>query len=625
MPQTPSVPLAPLRQLGRCAVQRVQGPRQTRWSVATSLAFAGVHLVRCSSGTELDELGCYSYGFMYSPAMPSVQMPAVHTAAACQAWCRDEVQGCKYFSYHTVKQECRLSADTALLTEAREKGFLSGRAACLTGDANPCLAQNALPDPSFPGSTAEASHQAWASGEQPTPLQCWPRRHGGNLEGFPAPCPNGKVTVLQDTRRSHDNWPGRCLGMKQVDLEEEETCQLRCMMDPVCSVWQLRNASSGPYGTPTYSCWHGLAGIDCYAPSAPTPIVAQRLQHGNFRVLMNTAGMELKHLAKAFDASLFDSWQEGARACRLVCVGYLLCQFWQYLEGSGCFVEDPLRQAMVRYPLVDHPDSIGIGTAAAHNAREGEMIEHYCEDGPQRPFPTEAPSEFRGTSATAPPSEVAPPPAAPASVPVTAGALLSNSTPIASASNTSAIGAVATTVTTVTTVTSLTANTSTTREPWDASGGPPPPTAASAGSIPFAPTVMDGLPSWHVTLTTTAAPPPASMKIDKVGQQQTQPFELLHEEPNMWVKWLALLAGAICVGTTVAGVWVCVLNQDKAPDARDPFVHADSPYQSPRDQAHPRYGAGPISGRPMGGPPYTPFEVTGQQRDLSLGHNPYGP
>ncbi|CAK9009276.1 APPLE domain-containing protein [Durusdinium trenchii] len=270
--------------------------------------------------------------------------------------------------------------------------FLVGSARCEQIPATPanqeCPSLNpactALPDPSFPAETPPQTMEAWPGGVQPTPLQCWPRRS----DGLPSRCRNQTASVLEDTE---DGWPGQCDGMvKIVDLRGGETCQTRCMLTPLCSVWAIES-SSDAYGAAV--CWHGMLGHNCsHNSNGIRPSRAQRLQHGTYRVLMQTVGVQILGLHNSFGGTVYGDWQEGAKHCKLECRSYLLCQYWQYSRVYGCFLEMPQRSA-VGYPLTTTGvfRSVNRNSEAARDIVAGEMIQHNCV-GEMSAIPTAAPS-----------------------------------------------------------------------------------------------------------------------------------------------------------------------------------------------------------------------------------------
>eukprot|EP00419_Tripos_fusus_P030542 CAMPEP_0172780862 /NCGR_PEP_ID=MMETSP1074-20121228/203141_1 /TAXON_ID=2916 /ORGANISM="Ceratium fusus, Strain PA161109" /LENGTH=534 /DNA_ID=CAMNT_0013617839 /DNA_START=245 /DNA_END=1850 /DNA_ORIENTATION=- len=185
---------------------------------------------------------------------------------------------------------CLLAAGGANLLRTSVEGSVAGPKVCKT-PCDPVCEQKAAPE-GFPAPTAMQSRRAWNGKQQPTNLQCWPRRP----DGFPEPCPYQQVTVLEDTI---NKWPGRCENMRRVtDLGPNETCKMRCYSSALCGVWSVENVTAG---VPV--CWQALYGTNCYKGNFPPPMRAQRIMHGSVRMLMNAMEMLIKNLTKAFDTN----------------------------------------------------------------------------------------------------------------------------------------------------------------------------------------------------------------------------------------------------------------------------------------------------------------------------------
>jgi len=312
----------------------------------------------------------------------------------CQMRC-SETPGCFAWGFKKKESQCWLSGADAVLQNSSSIGIAAGYANCNETSAS-C---NTLPTSGFPGVTASQSRLAWPiTKEQPANLQCWPRKPNG----FPDLCENQTVTVLQDT--SH-GWPGRCEGAQKItNLGASETCQTRCFASPLCAFWAVENSSSFDG---SLTCWQGMFGSNCYDSTnglQPQPdgyFRAQRVMHGTFRVLMNTANMEIQRLTKAFGTEMHPDWKEGAKACRMTCLSYLLCQFWQYSDVFGCFVEDNLEDRPY-YPLVQG-QGVSYTSEMARTVKVGEYIQHTCRPGPQVPLPLDPPPQIASTGVTPPP------------------------------------------------------------------------------------------------------------------------------------------------------------------------------------------------------------------------------
>lgn len=323
----------------------------------------------------LEVTGCYHYGYRYHPAMevPGHEQPFhMRTPMHCQAWCR-ATKGCANFAFWLDNHECWLGGKDAVLVMAKSFGALAGPATCPTAD--PPESCTEIPSFLFPAPSRNQTQMAWDSGMQPTNLQCWPRK----ASGFPANCSGQEVQILEDTDKG---WPGQCEGLKLTDLPAGD-CQIRCMHNPLCAVWQTK-------GSPA-SCYHGMFGTNCYQTTGEKPLRAQRLMHGDFRVLMNAAGIQIMGLQKAFDVTVFPVLQDAEAHCRMVCVSYLLCQYWQYSDVYGCWIED-VRVKRIAYPLVNNGVDLRTNSGGAKTVTAGEFIQHTCKQGPPVPLPLDEPT-----------------------------------------------------------------------------------------------------------------------------------------------------------------------------------------------------------------------------------------
>jgi len=316
--------------------------------------------------------GCFSYNYLFYPAQSSNL--TVGDARECQGKCR-ETAGCQHFTYWKRNGMCLLAAENANLVRTAVEGSVTGPAACMPND--PVCSSTTFPDPDFPAPTATRSRKAWPGGQQPTNLQCWPRR----ADGFPEPCPYQQVEILEDTLQG---WPGRCENMRKVvDLRPGETCKMRCFNSALCGVWRVENFTTP--GVPT--CWQALHATNCFSGDVPPPIRAQRVMHGSFRKLMESTEMFIKNLSKAFDTKdVGNNKTEGGLRCRRICLSYLFCQYWQYSTKLGCWVEDPAAKE-VAYPMIKESWAMEIDSSVIM----GEYIQHTCMPGKQVPFPTDPP------------------------------------------------------------------------------------------------------------------------------------------------------------------------------------------------------------------------------------------
>jgi len=316
--------------------------------------------------------GCFSYNYLFYPAQSSNL--TVGNARECQDKCR-VTAGCKHFSYWKRNGMCLFAAEDANLVRSAVEGSVTGPEACMPND--PVCKTTAFPGPRFPGPSASVSRDEWEGKQQPTNLQCWPRR----ADGFPEPCPYQQIEILEDTI---EGWPGRCENMKKVvDLRPGETCKMRCFKSALCGVWKVENFTTP--GVPT--CWQALHGTNCYSGNVQPPIRAQRVMHGSFRKLMESTGMLIKNLTKAFDTTdVGNNKTEGGARCRRICLSYLFCQYWQYSTKVGCWVEDPAAKE-VAYPMISQSWAMERDSSVIM----GEYIQHTCIPGEQVPLPTDAP------------------------------------------------------------------------------------------------------------------------------------------------------------------------------------------------------------------------------------------
>eukprot|EP00933_Yihiella_yeosuensis_P063603 TRINITY_DN66796_c0_g1_i1.p1 TRINITY_DN66796_c0_g1~~TRINITY_DN66796_c0_g1_i1.p1 ORF type:complete len:500 (-),score=51.37 TRINITY_DN66796_c0_g1_i1:130-1629(-) len=333
------------------------------------------NLIQNFRSSSASQLGCFSYGYKYDKELANSEPTTEQSPYACQQRCRT-TSGCKNFGWFENGQ-CYLGAPDSLLISSAS-AVVAGPSIC-PKVSEACVS---ISGPGFPGKTPQESMAAWppdefaTHGQQPTSLQCWPRR----ADGFPMRCKNVTATVLEDTVHG---WSGRCDGLIEVtDLSPDETCQRRCMMSPLCGVWSVKPRADGKS-----ACYNAMLGSNCYKTTGPKPLRAQRIKHGTYRILMNSMGMEIVGLTNVFPSNAYPNQADGIKHCKLQCLSFLLCQHWQYHKNDGCWIEDP-RQKKVGYPLVN-----GVGTSVntqptsrASQILAGEYIQHNCI-GPKQSIP----------------------------------------------------------------------------------------------------------------------------------------------------------------------------------------------------------------------------------------------
>lgn len=314
---------------------------------------------------------CSVVGFSWGPAVDTYNgvssSKMVGSAESCRRLCI-AAPSCFWFSYLTqglFHGRCILAGEHAV--PSWEKGCVAARKA--TGCD--CPSQQASSS-DFPG-RADVSMLAFGSQRQPFGLECWPKDTAFNL--YPCNFPK----VLQDTI---DGWPGLCLGLAQVELENIDMCEQTCRTNQLCAGWQFIGATASSEG----QCWQGV-GDHCNTRKGWHDIQvarAQRLQHGEVRVLADTRAYQVMNLWRSsnelgYNGSLADATAE----CRAECYSDIFCQFWQYVKESGCWRENPRMGRSVTYPLVN-----GSGARWPPHVEilAGEFIQHFC------PEPTLAPT-----------------------------------------------------------------------------------------------------------------------------------------------------------------------------------------------------------------------------------------
>jgi len=220
----------------------------------------------------------------------------------------------------------------------------------------------------WPRLSMESSEAAWSHGAQPPPLSAWPKDKKGEVR----PC--SLVYILADTKQG---WPGKCdLPETNLDAKTEEDCRLSCIFWSSCSAWQF---------TEDGTCYQGI-GDKCYSGSGHDSSfkvkAAQRLQHGEVRVVKDITGLEIFNLYNLGVFSEGDA-EDGIKRCKRWCYSNIDCQYWQY-GHKGCWVDaQEWMKKPVEFPLTLQGNSgdRGGATYSSEFAREleaGEYIQHYC-------------------------------------------------------------------------------------------------------------------------------------------------------------------------------------------------------------------------------------------------------
>jgi len=327
----------------------------------------------------------------------------------CREWCYSNIK-CQYWQFNS--EGCNVEDPDAGYVSEFPLTTGSGYGAVLTTDTgadNPtrtmlageyiqhyCPLQpqppvpvdpaNVTPDETWPGEDSIISNHAWTGHVQPTAFSAWPRN---SLTGAPLPCQN--YTVLH----SFPSWPGKCLGLSQKDsfndvpVKDQEACMASCLQNMNCSVWQFNDDNK---------CWQG-DGDSCWMRNdeswsvmlfgkSITVVGAQRLQHGEVRVLKNMDRIwltGLRNLARQHDPDDV----VGIQRCKAWCYSNNKCQYWQY-NDNGCWVEDPYNGYKAPYPLttggsspaaIDNPQYNDRGftyKGEGASLKAGEYIQHLC-------------------------------------------------------------------------------------------------------------------------------------------------------------------------------------------------------------------------------------------------------
>merc|ERR1712066_179496 len=111
---------------------------------------------------------------------------------------------------------------------------------------------------------------------------------------------------------------------------------------------------------------------------------------------METTGVQIKDQTLVFGVDSFPRWQDGAERCRLACLSFLFCQYWQYSSVYGCWIEDPLKKHMA-YPMFNN--EVAMNASNGMSVKAGEYIQHTCPSTLKRePLPLDAPQVVASAS-----------------------------------------------------------------------------------------------------------------------------------------------------------------------------------------------------------------------------------
>jgi hypothetical protein len=265
-----------------------------------------------------------------------------------------------------------------------------------------------MPGSGFPGATAEESNAAWPGGQQPKSLGKWAATEDGVLMAC------GKTELLQDLDHEQ-GWPGTCAHLNEAYNSEsmsdwpafsESDCRDICVNEPRCGVWEFIEFEDHT------ECWVGY-GDGCtlrngHEHGKHEVKGAQRLQHGDVRVLMDLKGWEVAGLSKIL---VYAGWEDsdpeiGAKHCKAWCNSIIQCEYWQY-RPDGCWVDNPLDHVGDPGHAVQYPLTTNGGIKQTDEDVVGEYIQHYCTN-PLAPYPQKPPTT------TQPPQPQPPQPQPPA-------------------------------------------------------------------------------------------------------------------------------------------------------------------------------------------------------------------
>eukprot|EP00930_Biecheleria_cincta_P095123 TRINITY_DN87146_c0_g1_i1.p1 TRINITY_DN87146_c0_g1~~TRINITY_DN87146_c0_g1_i1.p1 ORF type:complete len:869 (-),score=130.71 TRINITY_DN87146_c0_g1_i1:212-2776(-) len=341
--------------------------------------------------------GCFYKNARYGGPGETLEFKK-RTIYECQKQCvLNASWGCEFFGFFPASGACYLGGSNSTFTQSFGEGGYTGPRVC---PERP-VACTETPSADFPGVDERSSSLAWPSHKVPGNMECWPKDYVTHL--FKS-CPG--VKVLEDTA---SGWPGRCLGLKQVVVPLHESCQSWCGKQVSCSVWQEVDR---PYPDPA-ECWHSYfsPGSECFTRALHNgseavtwkPKRAQRIQHGQIRVLKKLSSVEIKGLRLIFDQNYFIDQTQAVEACRISCYSDIGCQWWYYNKATGCFGEDVNRHAfggMVTSKFFSRNSTF------AEYLLDGEYIQHICPSAgdaslsSHEPIPTYTPPTTSGTTTT---------------------------------------------------------------------------------------------------------------------------------------------------------------------------------------------------------------------------------
>jgi len=246
------------------------------------------------------------------------------TVPECKKACVDS-DTCKQFSF--LVDVCKLGDEDFGKHLTKTEKAISGPKEC----TEPASACSNKPGNGFPAATIAESPGAWSSGFQPTNMQCWGRTSAG---GFQETEHVKKLEGVEEVTK--------CDGMVATELTGK-TCEEHCKADINCAAWKLRSDGI---------CLTGQ-GINCFSGSGYSVQSGGRFQHGDVEVLMDLKGKRVTGLLEVFgteDVAALGTREKAEAACRNACYSDVMCEYWNFVENTGCFIEK--RDHEIAYPLL---------------------------------------------------------------------------------------------------------------------------------------------------------------------------------------------------------------------------------------------------------------------------------
>jgi uncharacterized membrane protein YgcG len=288
--------------------------------------------------------GCLARDYVGADATQLVE--TAKTVPECKKACVDS-DTCKQFAF-LVDKVCKLASTDFGTKLVRTEAAISGPKEC-TEPASSCSNE---PKKEFPAATVGASPAAWSSGFQPVNLQCWGRTSSEGLE---------ECSTVKSLETKAE--VTRCDGLVVVQLHGK-TCEESCKSDITCAAWKLDGDGK---------CLQGV-GKNCYSGSGYTIESGGRFQHGDVQKLMDLKGKRVTGLVEIFgaeDITALGTREKAEEACKTTCYSDVKCQYWNFVDNTGCFVEG--KDHPISYPL------LASQITAENTVTAGEYVRRSCD------------------------------------------------------------------------------------------------------------------------------------------------------------------------------------------------------------------------------------------------------